>query len=244
MPTQLYIDTVSSTNTHLKHLSTLLKLEDGSFVCAKYQTAGRGQRGNFWESGFDQNLLFSMVLNPTELRARSQFIISQLVSLAIRDVLQQYTSDITIKWPNDIYWKESKIAGILIENEVIDNCLKLSVIGIGLNLNQEQFESNAANPISLKQITGQTYIVSVILEKVVEQILHYYNYVSVADKLDNIRINYKKALFRGEGFHLFEESGNSFSAQIEDVEDSGLLSLRLETGEIRKYAFKEVKYVI
>jgi len=110
------LEETESTNSYLKGLLKTEHLEEGSVVVADFQTAGRGQMGNSWYSGKGDNLLFSLLIYPIEIPANEQFIISRTISLAIKNTLDQFTDDIRIKWPNDIYWKDRKIAGILIEN--------------------------------------------------------------------------------------------------------------------------------
>lgn len=140
----------------------------------RFQTAGRGQRGNSWESEDGANLLFSFVLYPDFLEARKQFYLSQITALALQEVLSQYTDGIRIKWPNDIYWKDKKICGTLIENDLTGIHISRSISGTGVNLNQERFVSDAPNPVSLFQITGQRYDRKEILHQLMERVAHYY----------------------------------------------------------------------
>ena len=142
----IHISETNSTNNYLQTLCARQKVEELTTVVADFQTSGRGQRGNSWESEPLKNLLFSFVLFPDFLEARCQFLISQIISLAIKEELSTYTEDISIKWPNDIYWKEKKICGILIENDLMGRNICQSIAGIGININQEEFYSPA--PIS------------------------------------------------------------------------------------------------
>lgn len=240
-PILIHLEEVTSTSSYLRNLSNIKSLEDGCTVYADFQTAGRGQKGNFWESKQGENLLFSTILYPVALKADRPFVVSQVISLAIRDVLSRYTDDISIKWPNDIYWNEKKITGILIENDLMGDEVNKIIIGVGINLNQEYFASDAPNPISLKQITGNSYPVKEILEQVIERMFFYYEKIEFPDL---IKAQYKQSLFRKNGFHLFADTHTTFLAQIHDVEDSGLLVLKLESGEIRKFAFKEIRYIL
>src|SRR5690554_1314415 len=131
------MDETSSTNSELKQLQQKKRLPEGSIVVADYQTQGRGQAGNTWFSDKGCNLLFSFLVYPKFIAANRQFILSRIVSLAIKKVLDRYFDDITIKWPNDIYWKNKKIAGMLIENTLMGQKINSSIIGIGLNVNQD-----------------------------------------------------------------------------------------------------------
>ena len=150
------LDETASTNQYLSQLCNQLQesVAELTTVTAEFQTAGKGQRGNTWEAEEGKNLLFSFVLYPSFLEARRQFILSQIVSLAIKEELSRWSDEITIKWPNDIYWKDKKICGILIENDLSGHHIRRSIAGIGININQEVFNSDAPNPFSLKQIPG------------------------------------------------------------------------------------------
>jgi BirA family biotin operon repressor/biotin-[acetyl-CoA-carboxylase] ligase len=226
----------------MRQRQALEVLENGYTVYTHYQTAGRGQRGNFWESARAENLLFSTLFIPDSVKANKQFVISQVISLAIKDVLDKKVSDISIKWPNDIYWKDKKIAGILIENDLIDDFVDQSIIGVGLNLNQTVFQSNAPNPVSLRLITGGKYDAHRLLEEILDRLAYYATLITQKEHV--IAISYKNALFRKEGYHLFSENEIVFSAKIINIEDTGMLVLETREREIRKYAFKEVSYVL
>ena len=130
-------------------------------VMADYQTAGRGCGTNRWESERGKNLLFSLLLHPKQIPASKQFHISMAISLSIIEALGQHVADLSIKWPNDIYWRNGKIAGILIENTLKGNIIKDSIIGVGLNVNQRHFISDAPNPVSMRQILGHDVCVHV-----------------------------------------------------------------------------------
>jgi BirA family biotin operon repressor/biotin-[acetyl-CoA-carboxylase] ligase len=234
----------SSTLTYLNELSKERTLPEGYTVYADYQSEGRGQRGNSWESAKGKNLMFSTILYPKGLKANQQFIISQIVSLAIRDVLSGEAGYITIKWPNDIYWRDKKITGILIENEIMDEKVSRSLLGIGINLNQENFVSDAPNPVSLKQITGRTYDIENMLMKILHRIEYYYISWQSENATDLINSIYQKALYRRGEQHAFEDKEGIFLATIQGVEKSGLLVLRTDNGRIKRYAFKEVKFIL
>lgn len=239
----IHIKEIDSTNNYLRETLLSDSLPEGTTIAADYQTAGKGQRGNGWESAEGKNLLFSVVLYPTIIKANEQFVISQIVSLAISDTLSNITENISIKWPNDIYWKDKKICGILIENDLMGETLKQSIIGIGINVNQEEFISNAPNPISLYQITEKEQDKQALLIQITERIDYYYNKLKSGEEA-TIRDNYKKQLFRKEGYHLFNDGERDFEARIKDVQDCGLLVLEDKKGVERSFAFKEIKYVL
>ncbi|WP_231496790.1 biotin--[acetyl-CoA-carboxylase] ligase [Prevotella sp. 10(H)] len=239
----MHIKETDSTNNCLKELLLQEKLEEGTVIYADFQTSGKGQRGNGWESERSKNLLFSIVFYPDTIKASEQFIISQFVSLGVAECLQKYTKDISIKWPNDIYWQEKKICGILIENTLLGEYIGQSVVGIGININQEEFVSNAPNPVSLKQITGTDFDLEIILENVRDKIFHYYREVKDR-KISDVIDKYKKLLFRRKGYYLYNDGTHDFKARILDVQSDGMLVLETEDGTINKFAFKEVKYIL
>lgn len=239
-----YVEETDSTNLYARKIIQEKDIKNAFTVYTDFQTSGRGQRGNSWESEQGKNLLFSTVLFPDKVEASQQFVLSQIVSLAIKDILDEEVADISIKWPNDIYWKDKKITGILIENDIIDGYIYRSIIGVGINLNQETFCSNAPNPVSLKQITGKEYCKVNILEKIIDRLYFYYHLLRSDEGIASIRDKYKNSLFRKDGIHLFEDTNEKFYAEIADIEPSGLLVLKAEDREIRKYAFKKVKYIL
>lgn len=238
-----YLDEIHSTNSFLSEKCQCDTIPEFSVVRTNFQTAGRGQRGNSWESEPNKNLLFSIVLYPEMLAAKEQFILSQMISLAIYDVLNKYTNSIHIKWPNDIYWKEQKIAGILIENELMGVSIKQSIIGVGLNINQAEFRSEAPNPVSLSCITGETYHLDSIFREIIEQLKSYYDLL-LTNKTEEIKNKYQQALFRNEGYHLYKDETSEFLAKIERIEPNGELILKKDNGEIKGYFFKEVFHVL
>lgn len=232
-----------STNNYLKELIRYGGAEEGTIVCSEVQTSGRGQQGNNWEAEKGKNLLFSTVLYPDTIKASQQFIISQLVSLAVKHTLDRYTNGITIKWPNDIYWQKKKICGILIENTLMDDNMDQSVIGVGININQDNFISDAPNPVSLRQITGKKYDMDEILESVYSFIMKYYSDIR-AGRISQIIRQYKNSLFRNDGYYPYNDGTSTFEAKIKDIRPTGLLVLETKDGDEREFAFKEVRYIL
>jgi birA, biotin-[acetyl-CoA-carboxylase] ligase region len=234
-----------STNNYLRELlvSSREQLSEGMVVSADYQTKGRGQVGNVWESEDGKNLLFSMLLFPSSIEANQQFVLSKMVSLAVAGVLKEEIDDVFIKWPNDIYWRNKKIVGILIENDLCGSNIQYSVIGIGLNVNQESFVSNAPNPVSLRQITGKTYDREDLLKRIVKRI--YMLYIQLLrEELNCFDEDYKNALYRHDGMYEYRANDENFKASIVDILPSGHLVLQTETGTQRTFAFKEVSIVL
>jgi len=227
----VHIDETDSTNNWLKEHG-----EGNMVVVAEHQTAGRGCGTNQWESERGKNLLFSMLVHPHNIPAVRQFHISMAISLAICESLEQYIGDLSIKWPNDIYWRNGKIAGILIENTLKGTVIKSSIIGVGLNVNQRDFRSDAPNPVSLWQVSGQ----ETDRDELLRDILRRFDGLLGHD----IRHHYLSRLYRRRGFHPYADVEGVFMAEIADVREDGHLVLSDEAANERIYAFKEVTFII
>ena len=241
-----HLKIIDSTSLELRRRMSVEQLSHGYCITADFQTAGHGQATNRWESEDSKNLLFSILLRPTVIPAAEQFVITELVTLAIINALQDYIrQQITIKWPNDIYVGDKKLCGILIENALCGPVIDTCIVGIGININQELFVSDAPNPVSLKQLNGRDNDRGEILEEIYQNILNYYDYL--ADNWQNNDIKqslyyeYMNNLYRRTGYHNYSTpEGEHFRAEIEDIGPQGHLTLRLESGELRTFAFKEV----
>ena len=229
----IHIAETDSTNRWLRERGG----EGDMVVVADYQTAGKGQGNNSWESERGKNLLFSVLYHPQRIPANRQFHISMAVSLAIADALGEHIGDVSIKWPNDIYWRNAKICGILIENRLLGQTIRDSIIGVGVNVNQRQFHSNAPNPVSLWQIHGHETDLELLLQSILDKFTLYIN-------KKEIKTQYLHLLYRRKGFHPYADKEGSFMAEIVDVEDDGHLLLCDDNGQQRRYAFKEVSFVI
>lgn len=237
-----------STNRHLTQLCDEQGIDIPEFmtVITERQTAGKGQRGNSWESEDGKNITFSFVLYPTFIEARQQFILSQLISLSIKEELDEWAEGFSIKWPNDIYWNEKKICGILIENDLSGHHIGRSISGIGVNINQEVFRSDAPNPVSLKQITREDHDRYLILANIMKRIKEYYTLLQTdcSGKIaDLINTRYAHSLFRRNGFHRYADADGEFIAHLLRVEPDGRFILEDQTGKERGYLFKEVQYI-
>lgn len=205
-------------------------------VWTDFQTAGKGQGTNSWESERGKNLLFSILYHPQGIPANRQFAISMAMSLAIVDALEEQIGDVSIKWPNDIYWRNAKICGILIENRLQGQTIKDAIIGVGVNVNQQKFLSNAPNPISLWQIHGHETDREALLQTILERFTYYNN--------KELKQQYIGKLYRRKGFHPYCDKDGAFMAEFKDVEDDGHLILSREDGLLCRYAFKEVQFII
>jgi BirA family biotin operon repressor/biotin-[acetyl-CoA-carboxylase] ligase len=238
-----YVGQTESTNLLLNSWCNEKTVAQFTTVIAGFQTAGRGQRGNKWESDEGMNLLFSTVLYPIFLAVRQQFLLSQIISLAVKEVLDSFSEGFSIKWPNDIYHCDKKIAGILIENDLSGNTISRTIVGTGLNINQEAFHSDAPNPISLRQITGTVHDRKDILQAVMLRLMEYYNQLSNGET-EEISSRYLASLYRSRGMHTYTDASGEFQAEIFTVSPEGYLWLKDDKGALRKYAFKEVQYIL
>ncbi len=233
---------VASTNTYLDKLDNEEPQPEGCVVITREQTAGRGQRGNSWEAAPGMNLTFSYLLRPEGIAPQEQFILSQAVSLAVVDVLSRYASGFMVKWPNDIYYGDYKVAGILIEHCLSGSTISRTIVGIGLNINQMEFVSDAPNPISLARITQEKYDLDEILAELLVATSRRYA-MCVADKA-TLQRDYAAVLYRRDGVYRYKDANGEFEARIKGVQPDGYLLLVDTRGCERRYAFKEVAFVL
>ena len=232
---------VDSTNRFLKELSSYDETAL-TIAVADFQTAGRGQGTHTWESEEGKNLLFSMLACPVWVPVRHQFLLSEVGALAIKDALDSYADGFTLKWPNDVYWNDRKISGTLIENTIDSKGIKSCVFGIGLNVNQLVFHSDAPNPVSLAQILGHEVDCDEVLKKILDGFEKYYELLRRADYMDVSGI-YHLSLYRRKGFHPYRDADGEFEGALVEVEDDGHLILHDRQGRIRSYAFGEISIV-
>lgn len=250
----MYIKQTHSTSTLLREQYTDA-LPHLYTIRTDYQTAGRGQAGNSWESEAGKNLLFSALLRYDGIHAAQQWRLSMLVALALWETLAQHlaSEQLTIKWPNDIYFADKKLVGILIENSLSGAYVGYSIAGIGVNLNQTQWLSNAPNPISMKQITGEDYDAEAIMNDWISRMQSWEQRTT-----EELHSAYMQHLYHREGWHTYVEREVSiaptaiaqegiegaFLAQITGVTEQGELLLRTENNEEKTYHFKQIRFVI
>ena len=231
--------TVSSTNDEVKQLNRDLVL-----VTAEEQTKGRGQRGNSWESEKGKNLTFSLLVKPKNLYIEKQFYLSKTVSLAVVNTLKRYGLETTVKWPNDIYTGRKKITGILIENDVYaGGRINRSTIGIGININQRQFISDAPNPTSLINETGKETSPEEVLHLFCEEFRKLYETLN-NEEYDLLDTLYWKHLYQKDEYHPYKDASGTFLGKITGVLPEGELVIETENGEKRQYLFKEVSFIL
>lgn len=236
------LDSVDSTNSWLsKHGE---KLESRTIVYSKEQTSGRGQRGNSWESEPGKNITASLLLKWEEFPAFRQFLISEAISLAIVKFLQEYGVEAKVKWPNDIYVDDKKICGILVEHVVMGRNLNRSIAGFGININQEEFKSNAPNPVSLFLLTKKEYNIEEALNRLS---FHLEEMLSKLNDEEKLHDTYLGSLWRKDSnYHKFHDKlqEEKIEARITDVEKGGILILETREREKRRYGFKEIEFII
>lgn len=246
MCTIVYVDYAESTNTMLARSAK--KFEHGTCLAAHAQTSGRGQRGNHWESEPGKNLTFSVLLHPRTIVASRQFELSQIVSIALVKVLRSQlgTDDVTIKWPNDIYFHDKKICGILIENTISGVQITQSIVGIGLNVNQSTFISDAPNPVSMSQIKGTHFDLDDLLEFLVTQIVNDFDEYEANSDATILASKYRRLMWRGEGYWPYYDHlrDKPLTARIAAVAPTGDLTLATADGNFNTYAFKEVSFIL
>ena len=234
------LDTVDSTNTYLH---AYRGDADVAVVPARPQTAGRGQGGNRWEDAEGQNLLFSIQIRPVEVAIDHQFVLAMAEALALKRALDADADDMELKWPNDIYHRDRKLSGTLIETAVSGGRLKRMILGTGINVNQRRFTSDAPSPVSLSQITGSDESIDHLLERILQAFDDYYRRVLEGDYA-GISREYHEALYRRKGFYRYRDKDGEFDAELVGVAYDGRLSLRDSEGRQRSYAFKEVEFII
>lgn len=242
-----WFDIIDSTNRYCE--DNLLELEDKCVIAATFQSAGKGQRGNSWESAKGKNLTFSIVLKPTHISSEGQFAISQFVSLAIVNYLEKRGLKAKIKWPNDIYIGDKKICGILINNTINRDKVSSTIIGIGLNLNQTKFVSNAPNPTSIKLEKGGLYFRNIELKRVLSELENLYNAVDNQSNSAVLAIldkEYKESLYRIEERAKFFDvlKKEEFTGIIKGVDSCARIIIQDDSGFERIYSFKEVQFII
>ncbi len=239
----IFLNNVVSTNITAADYIRSGVTREGMVIRAGFQSAGKGQQGNRWESEDGKNLLFSIILFPSILEATEQFLLCEFISLGICDYLKTIISGCKIKWPNDIYARDDKIAGILIENSISGNAITSSVAGIGLNINQEFFPEWIPNPVSLKMITGIEYDIDLCLQGLLKCLDTRYKKL-ITGEWDQIRDDYVALLYRFGEWHDYRTAEGIISGRIVAVSESGCLRIENRAGKAREFAFKEIGFII
>lgn len=240
----IWLPACPSTNTVAQQLQRENRASEGCTVITGHQTAGRGQRGNQWEAAAHENLTLSVVWHPTFLGATEQFLLSQAVALAALDWARRWLgasgeASLRVKWPNDLYVGNQKLGGILIENTLSGPKIQYSIVGIGLNVNQQTFTVPTAT--SLGQLTGRPYDLAEAAARLLECLEARYLQLR-AGRVGQLRQEYLAALYRYRQSHWFMIDGQAVMAEIVGVEANGRLAVRLPDG-VRLFAMQEIKYL-
>lgn len=217
-------------------------LKEGTVIWVENQTNGRGQNTNVWESEPGQNLTISIVLRPAFLKPENQAYLSKIVSLGLADYVGLFCSDVSVKWFNDIYIKDKKVAGILIENTWVGQKFNAAVIGIGLNLNQEKFPCNLANAVSLKMMTEVPFVLEESLKLLHGLIMTRYEQLKDSE-FNNIDIKYNSLLYKCGKETSFVKDGEIFKAIIIKVEPNGHIQLKHNDGKVGCYGMHEIRMI-
>ena len=235
-----HFDITASTNDDARDE----KYREGDVVWADFQTAGRGQRGHEWHSRKGENLTFSVVLEPSFVPIAEQFSVSEVVALSLVDMLAEYGIEAKIKWTNDIYVSDKKLVGILIEHSLSLASLRRTVVGIGINVNQMEFDASLPNPVSMAQLLGGELDAEGVLRCFMIHLQRNYELLRGGAK-SVLHDRYNSLLYRKNEYHTYAlPSGEKFRAKILGTAPSGALRLESEEGTTKDYLFKEVEFMI
>lgn len=248
------IEETESTNSYLARIAA--ESAHGTIASAYRQTAGRGQRGNSWESEPGKNLTFSILLKGTGVAPSGQFSLSEACALGVASTLRRYIGQASVKWSNDIYYGDSKICGMLIEHSLSGGKIDHTIAGIGINVNQTVFRSDAPNPISMAMVAGHKFDTGEVLESVCQEILRLC--ASLPSASASLHKEFLGSLYRRDSIYPYRSAicsvsvdgketipaGAEFEAAILDVAPDGILSLQTTSGSIHRFAFKEVSFII
>ncbi|MBN1119245.1 MAG: biotin--[acetyl-CoA-carboxylase] ligase [Bacteroidales bacterium] len=238
----IQINECLSTNSLVKGMKKDGQLENKTAILAGYQTKGRGRGENSWFSDENKNLLCS-IYTQTNIKVKEHFILSIITSLSIIDLLQEIKIKAKIKWPNDIYIHDKKVAGILIENSLLNDNIKDTVIGIGLNINQQEFPEHLPNPTSILLATQKEIEPVAILKRLLEILESYLN-LNHEELHHDIYHTYNAALYRINEWHLFKTNEHFFNGRIHGVKPDGRLLVETDGGQMHQFDFGEIQFEI
>lgn len=241
----IYVKSLASTNSYASDLLRQIELSEGSLIYTFEQEKGRGQRGNSWESEPNKNVTLSLVLHPRFLHPVHQFFLTKITSLAVADLMAEFLNEthrIHIKWPNDIYVNDRKIAGILIENYLRDNTIQHAVVGVGINVNQESF-LKAPQAVSLFSLTHQTLDLMRCIDRFCELFEGRFLQLQ-SKKWQKLDTDYLHYLYRLNEWNTYRTTQNQqFEGNIRGVSDIGKLQVEVISGEIKEFDLKEIVFV-
>jgi len=235
----IYLPTCQSTNDEAADLVRLGQGWEGTVVITDYQSAGRGQRGNQWLAHAGENFTLSMILRPHFLIPSQQFRLNVAISVGIYEFFKPFLGEkLKVKWPNDLYFGDQKLGGVLIENSIQGGRLEASIVGMGLNINQTYFDNPRAT--SLRNATERTYSLEELLPDLMASLEK--NYLLLRNgHFDGLKMRYLQILFRYQEQHNFRRGENVFTGMIVGVTDAGLLAVQIEN-RLEYFDFKEISY--
>lgn len=242
----LHFQQLDSTNKKARELLKEQDLAEGTIIICREQYAGRGYGLNTWESAPDKNITASWILKPHFLAPDKQFLLTKVISLAVKDTVAHFYKgpvSVKVKWPNDVYAGECKIAGILAENNIMGESIRECIAGIGFNINQEVFVSQAPNPVSLKMLAKKEFVLEEVLQFLSSQLQLRYSSLN-STLINQTEKDYHSSLYRLNQPSLFVSQGNTFKGSIRGTDPHGRLIIEEEEGPLRHFDFKEVEFVI
>ncbi|MDB5263560.1 MAG: biotin--acetyl-CoA-carboxylase ligase [Adhaeribacter sp.] len=236
----IYLPQCDSTNRFAQELINKNKAIEGCVVITDRQTHGQGQRGNTWEAEPGQNITLSVILKPAFLAVQHQFDLNICVSLAVLDLAGQFLPpNLKLKWPNDLYYGNKKIGGILIQNSLSGQLIQHAVVGIGLNINQLLFAVPGAQ--SFAQITGHTYILRDVIQKLLE--LLEVRYLQLKEgKIAELKPQYLQSLYRYQEKHVYRIKDQLVPGTIVGLDEIGRLGVDLGN-HVDYFDFKEIAFI-
>lgn len=237
-----HLNVIDSTMVYLRKPEVRERLQKFVLIDADFQKSGHGQRGTHWESDNGKNLTFGLLAHPHFLKADEQFRLSEIAALAVVDALAPYF-EAKVKWPNDVYYGNKKICGMLLEHDLHGSTIAHTIVGPGINVNQPFFFSDAPNPISVAQILGFEVNRFLVLERWLTSFMNYYKRLERGER-ESIDFEYKNCLYRQDGIFRYKDAAGEFHASFVDIEPDGHLLLMDTSGLLRRYAFKEVQFVL
>lgn len=237
------LGTVMSTNSYLADLLKMRMMPEGTLLKASVQSAGRGQGDSRWFSEKGKNMLLSFAFYPSFLDVKDIFLLNKAYSLGIFDYTFHLLGEkVKVKWPNDIYWENKKICGILVENQINSSSVNQSILGIGLNLNQDTFPDHLTQAVSVCQILGK----ELLLEQEIFSLCNFieYRYLQLKrGEFDALNSDYLKVLYRFEEWFPYTSNGENFEGKITGIDPHGRLTLERKDGRIQHFETKEIQFV-
>ena len=236
----IHLETVDSTNNYAAKLLETQSIGHGTVIMADEQTKGRGQRGSLWQSEPGMNLQFSFLLRPSQLKIEDQKVISQIIGICLVKTLKVFGLNALIKWPNDIYVENSKIAGVLIENSIKSRCIATAIVGIGLNVNQKEF--SGLNATSMRIAAGRNFILQDVLNVFADQFEDIWSIVE-NQQLQRITPLYYSHLLGYQDTRMYQDAEGLFEGKIEGIDEEGKLLVLKNKTKIVTYDLKEINFL-